>query len=162
MKDFFNKHRQIIIYIFFGVLTTLVSWGSYALLVRLFALFMSDDAAVFISNLLSWILGVAFAYVTNKIWVFNSRSWAPKLVLREAASFVASRAVTGVLEVFGVPLLAKTGFDGIFYSMCEKAGVTADVFYTKGIYSKIAFAFVVIVLNYVFSKLIVFKKDKSE
>ncbi|MBQ5590056.1 MAG: GtrA family protein [Clostridia bacterium] len=141
-------------YIIFGVLTTLVSWCSYIIFVNTF--FMS----VLLSSALSWVCGVVFAFVTNKIWVFESKSFKPLVLLKEGIGFVSSRVITGVLEVFGVPLLSSFGFDNLFFSLAENIGLKMSVFYTDGIYSKVIFAVIVIILNYVFSKLIVFKTKK--
>lgn len=146
----------MVLYIVFGVLTTVVSWGSYALLVNLLA------TGVFLANLLSWIFAVVFAFVTNKIWVFCSGDWGAKAVFGEFAKFVISRAVTGVLEVFGVPLLASVGFDNLFYPLVQKLGLDGIGFLVcDGIYSKMIFAVIVIILNYIFSKLLVFTKRKT-
>lgn len=156
MKKFFQKHKEIITYIFFGILTTLVSWGSYAVFVNLLSM------NVFTGNLLSWICAVSFAYVTNKLWVFDSKSWKASVIVKEIISFVASRGVTGVIEIVAVPLLAKTGFDNIFYNILEKMNVSLGVLFTDGIYSKVVLAVIVVILNYFFSKFIIFKKKDRE
>lgn len=116
--------------------------------------------SVLLSSALSWVCGVVFAFVTNKIWVFESKSFKPLVLLKEGIGFVSSRVITGVLEVFGVPLLSSFGFDNLFFSLAENIGLKMSVFYTDGIYSKVIFAVIVIILNYVFSKLIVFKTKK--
>ncbi len=156
MKILFLKYKEIITYIIFGVLTTLINWTAYVILADICGF------SVLVSNFLSWVCGVIFAFITNKLWVFNSKSFAPKTILKEAAGFISSRAVTGVLEIFGVPLLAKTGFDTVFYKAAQSLGLTFPVFFTDGIYSKLSFAVIVVILNYVFSKLIVFKKDNKK
>lgn len=153
MKKIFTK--EIIMYLIFGVLTTIVNWGSYALLAN------AGKMSVFVSNLISWVLAVAFAYITNKLWVFESKSWKADVVIKEAISFVASRGITGVMEIVAVPLMAKLGFDSIFFGILKSGGITAKILYTDGIYSKVAVAVIVVILNYVFSKLIVFKKKKE-
>ena len=154
------KYREFIVYIIFGVLTTLVSWGSYALFVNICHL------SVAVSNFLSWICGVIFAFITNKIFVFESKSWKLSLVIKEAGTFVAARLLTGVIEWFGVPLLARAGFDNIFYATAKSLGIGLKIIYTDGIYSKILVSVIVVLLNYIFSKLIIFRKrddkiDKS-
>ncbi|MBQ9531532.1 MAG: GtrA family protein [Eubacterium sp.] len=149
-----NK-KEILMYILFGVLTTLVSWGTYILLENALKL------SVFFSNLLSWICAVSFAYITNKLWVFESKSFDVKTLFKEISTFLASRGITGVLEIALVPLLAKWGFDNPFFSLAKGMILKGDVFYTEGIYSKISVAVIVVILNYIFSKLIVFKKDKA-
>ncbi|MCI8957132.1 MAG: GtrA family protein [Eubacterium sp.] len=156
MKNLFYKYKEIIIYIIFGVLTTLVSWGSYAVLVNSF--FLSVELA----NIISWICSVAFAYVTNKIWVFQSKSWKLKTIIKEGTAFVSSRVLTGVIEILGVPLLVRTGFDDMFLKLMRDYDITIKYFNTEGIYSKIAFAAIIIVLNYVFSKIVVFRTKKED
>ena len=160
MINLLKKYREIIMYIIFGLLTTFVGWGSYVVFVNSFPI-ANKDILVFVSNLLSWICGVVFAFVTNKLWVFNSKSWEKKLVIKEAVTFVSSRAITGVLEIFGVPLLASTGYDGIFFNIVKAMGLSMKLFYTEGIYSKMSVAVIVIILNYVFSKLFVFNDKKD-
>ena len=70
--------------------------------------------------------------------------------------------MTGIIEVFGVPLLEKTGFDNIFIKLVYSLHLDKiDVLLTRGLYSKILLSVVVVILNYIFSKLIVFRKDKK-
>ena len=156
MGDFFKKHKEIILYVVFGIITTVLSWGLYALFAN--ALKMS----VFASSAVSWIIVITVAFITNKLFVFESKTFNLKVLLKEASSFLASRAATGVIEVFGVPLLASTGFDNIFYKIAENLNLSFSVFYTDGIYSKLSLSVIVIILNYVFSKLFVFKDKKDK
>ncbi len=156
MKNLLKKYKEIISYIIFGLLTTVVSWGSYTVFANVCGL------SVFVSNLLSWICAVVFAFITNKLWVFESKSWKPAVIVKESISFVSSRAITGVLEVAGVPLLAKLGFDSFFYGIVEKMGITIGLFFTEGIYSKLAFSVIVVIVNYVFSKLFIFKNKTND
>lgn len=151
-----KKTKEIVLYIIFGVLTTVVSWGSYTLFVS------ACKANVFWSNLLSWVCAVAFAFVTNKLWVFESKSWKSNVIIKELVSFVASRGATGVIEIVAVPLIAKLGFDNIFYSLLNSLNIKINVLFTDGIYSKISVAFIIVILNYIFSKLFVFKKKDKE
>lgn len=150
-----QKTKEIIMYLIFGVLTTLVSWGTYVLFANPLGL------GVFVSNLLSWICAVIFAFFTNKLWVFDSKSFKTKTLLKEASAFVASRGITGIFEIVFVPLISKIGFDNLFYPLFKNAGITLKILYTDGIYSKIAVAVIVVILNYVFSKLFVFKKKSD-
>lgn len=156
MKKFLIKHKEIVLYVVFGVLTTLVNWVTYTVFVRAFGL------SVAVSNALSWAASVIFAFITNKKWVFESTTWKIPVLLKEAASFLSARAVTGAMELFCVPKLAEWGFDKPFYSVLEKIGIKIGILYTDGIYSKVALAVVIVILNYVFSKLIVFRKKKNE
>lgn len=143
--------REIVVYVIFGILTTLVSWATYALFVNILSM------SVFWGNLLSWVCAIVFAFVPNKLLVFQSKSLAPRVVFKEISTFVLSRAVTGVIEIVCVPLLEKTGFDNIFYRMWEKISVNASLLFTDGIYSKIVLAVIVVIGNYIFSKLVIFK-----
>lgn len=156
MKDLWNKYKEVITYVIFGVLTTVVSWGSYTVFVNMLSM------KVFVGNLLSWICAVAFAYITNKLWVFESKSWKPSVIGKEIVSFVAARGITGVIEIVFVPLLAKTGFDNIFYNILEKADIKMNILFTDGIYSKIVLAVIVVIVNYFLSKFLIFKKKKDK
>lgn len=151
MDRIFTRYKEIITYIFFGVLTTLVSWVSYALFANVCHL------SVFFSNLFSWILAVSFAFVTNKLWVFRSVSWNPKTVFKEIVTFLSSRIATGVIEIVSVPLLVKIGADALFTSLLQKMHLGFGFLMTEGLCSKILISVVVIILNYILSKLFVFK-----
>ena len=138
LKGLFLKYKEQILYVFFGGLTTIINWGAYALCYNVLG--VSNVPSVIIA----WILGVAFAFVTNKIWVFESRSFDTKTVLRELWTFVAARLATGLLDL------------GIMYLAVDVLGGNGNVW-------KLISNVVVIILNYVFSKLIVFRKqDKPE
>ena len=145
IKNLFIKYKEIISYLFWGGMTTLVSWGSYSLFVYLLP---ESGYRVALANTLSWIAAVLFAFVTNKMWVFGSKSWEPSLVVRELWKFVASRLVTGVIENVGVPLLVKIGLN-------------QKLFGIDGLPAKIIISVVVVILNYIFSKLLVFKNKKE-
>ena len=90
--DLFLTYKEIILYVFFGGMTTIVNLVSYALFTRL--LNINDYVAIF----LSWVLAVFFAYITNKIWVFESKSREFKELFREITSFAAARVATLGLE----------------------------------------------------------------
>ena len=134
-----KKHKEIVMYLLFGVLTTVVSLVSYALFVELLPLGITAASA------LSWVVAVSFAFVTNKLYVFESRSREVKTVLREALSFVAARIVSGVVEIFLPELLFSVGLD-------------FSLFGVKGMLAKIIVNVIVIIMNYIFSKLLVFRK----
>ena len=152
-----KRIKELLLYIVFGVLTTIVSWASYTFFINIFGF------SVTLSNALSWVLSVMFAYVTNKVWVFNSNSWKINVLLKEITTFVSSRLFTGIIEMVGVPILEKLGFDNIFYALLQQSGFKQEILFTQGIYSKIAFAVIIVILNYVFSKIIVFnKKEKND
>ncbi len=92
MKKFFDKYKEIIMYLIFGVLTTMVSIASYVIFLKVF-----DDNAL-LANIVSWIFAVTFAYVTNRIWVFESKNRGLKNIFKEMVSFFAGRITTLILE----------------------------------------------------------------
>ena len=134
--------REMVNYLFFGAATTFVNWCVYGLVVR-FAGF-----SITAGNVIAWIAAVVFAFITNKIWVFESRSWQPLLVLREGSAFLGARILSGLVEIAGVPLLYRIGLD---YPLLGIEGFAAKVFVSV----------IVIVLNYCFSKLIIFRREKA-
>lgn len=142
LKDLYKKYKEIIDYLFWGVCSTLVSWASYALYELLFK-------NVTVASALSWITAFVFAFFVNKLFVFNSKTWEPKVAIKEFTTFLGARAFTGVLEVFGVPALVKLGLD-------------QTIFGVEGMLSKVLVSIIVVVLNYVFSKLIVFRKGDNK
>lgn len=148
IKQLFIKYKEIIMYLIMGGGTTVVSWVSYAAFVSVLPI-TNPDAKVLISNIISWVLAVIFAYITNKIWVFESRIWKPNYILKEVSLFVSSRFLTGLLEIFGVPLLIHLG-------------LSQTIFGIEGMISKIFVSILVVILNYVFSKLFIFKKNKED
>ncbi len=128
-------------YLLFGALTTLVSLVSYSLAVELLPF------GITVASGISWVIAVTFAFITNKLFVFESKSREFKPVLREALSFFAARIISGVVEIFLPELLFKLGLDFSLF------GVT-------GLVAKIIVNVIVIILNYVFSKLWVFRKGR--
>ena len=140
IRRLYKKYRELIVYFITGVLTTLVNWAAYALCVRGFGW------SVAVSNAVAWVAAVAFAYITNKLWVFRSFKWELRFVIKEAFLFVSARILTGLFEIVSVPLLVSIGLD-------------QKIFGVKGMWAKILVSAVVMVLNYVFSKLIVFRKS---
>jgi putative flippase GtrA len=141
IKCLLNKYKEIISYLFWGVMTTVVSWGTYSVFVTL-------TRSVTISNILSWICAVLFAFVTNKLWVFQSKEWAFRIIIPEFLKFMTARLATGVMEIVGVPLLVYLGFNQ------KIAGI-------EGMAAKAFVSIVVIILNYVLSKLLVFRNKQE-
>lgn len=142
--DIMGKYKEPILYIFFGGLTTLVSWATYAA-------FVWAGLEINLSNILSWVCGVTFAFVVNKWFVFESKSLAPKTVLRELGSFFVARIFTGVIAIVLFPIL---------YNL----GLNQSLLGTDGFLAKIVTSILEIILNWIFSKYLIFikKKDVSE
>lgn len=132
IRQYAMKHKSIIAYAVFGVLTTLVNVVTYWVCSAPF------DFGVVASSVIAWIVAVAFAYVTNRTWVFQSKAQTTGEIVAEAASFFAGRLATGLVDWVGMY-------------------VAVEVLHQPDVIMKALMNVIVIVLNYLFSKLIVFK-----
>ena len=142
MKELIKKHWKLISYLFFGALTTLVNIVVYGAATYL-------GMAVGWANALAWALSVAFAYSTTRRWVFGSTVSGRPAVLREMGAFVACRLGTGLLD----QAIMMLGVDVLGPKL-----LAPERLYIWGLALKIASNIIVIVLNYLFSKLIIFAK----
>jgi putative flippase GtrA len=133
IKNLVQKHWDILSYLFFGGLTTVVNYLVYLPCYNLLNL----SAAV--SNAIAWAVAVAFAYLTNKPFVFRSHDWSLKTVIPELTKFVTCRIGSGLLET------------GILF-LC------VDLLAWNGNVWKLITSVLVVILNYIASKLLVFKK----
>ena len=133
LKVLLRKRRDIFVYLVFGVLTTTVNYIIYLPCYNL--LYLSAAA----SNVIAWVVAVAFAYVTNKPFVFRSHDWAAKTVIPELSKFVGTRVASGGLE------------SAIIW-------VTVDILGWNGNIWKLVTNILVVIMNYFGSKLLVFKK----
>ena len=133
--NIYNQFKEQILYIVFGVLTTAINIIAFFVCSRLMNLGLIP------STVIAWILSVLFAFVTNKIYVFNSKNYNFSVVLRELIDFVISRGATGILDL------------GLMYLFVSVIGI-------EDMISKIVINIIVIILNYILSKLYVFKNKK--
>ena len=133
--NIYNQFKEQILYIVFGVLTTAIN------IIAFFACSRLINLGLIPSNIIAWILSVLFAFVTNKIYVFNSKNYNFSVVLRELIDFVISRGATGILDL------------GLMYLFVSVIGI-------EDMISKIVINIIVIILNYVLSKLYEFKNKK--
>ena len=131
-NPFYKKYKEVLLYLFFGGLTTFISIGSYAF----FDISMHMDPMI--ANIFSWILAVLFAYVTNRIWVFDSNAEGMKGIIQEMVSFFGGRVATLLME------------EVILY-------VSINLLSMNSIGVKVAAQILVLVGNYLISKLFVFK-----
>lgn len=151
IKKLFLKYKELISYVFFGVLATIVSILSF----KLFDVLLGPELYL-LSNVISWIITVIFAYFTNKIWVFESKSWKANVLVKEIVSFFGARVFSLVVEEAGLWLMID---------QMDMGGISWDIlaFSISGnMIAKIIMQVVVVILNYVFSKLIIFKKKKEK
>ena len=140
LRELLTKYHEFILYAFFGIFTTGANWISYGICEAI--LHMN----LYYAGIVSWVAAVIVAFVTNKIWVFESKSWKPAVLAKEALGFFGGRALTGVIEVMGVPALVDWGVDQTLFGV-------------EGFIAKMLITVVVIILNYIVSKFIVFSDD---
>ena len=133
IRSLIEKYFDILSYLFFGVLTTAVNYLVYLPCYNLWGLSGT------VSNVIAWVFAVAFAYVTNKPFVFRSHDWSAKTVIPELTKFVGCRLGSGGLETLIIL-------------------VTVDLLGWNGNVMKLLTSVIVIVVNYVASKLLVFRK----
>lgn len=153
MKKLFKAlvNKETITYIIFGVLTTVVSFVSF----KIFNVILGEKYYL-ITNTISWILSVVFAYVTNKLFVFESKSWKLSVLKTEIPSFVGARVASYFIEQ-GILWLCQSplNFEGKVFNflIIKLSGVMT---------AKLIASVFVVIINYVLSKFIIFKKEKKE
>lgn len=150
IKELYKKYEEVILYVVFGVLTTVVNFAVYWLCNKGFG-----EKYYLISNVIAWIISVVFAYVTNKLWVFESKSWAMKVLLKEVPEFFAARVFSFLVEEGGLWLFVEMlGFDKFSFEIFSFE-------FTGKFIAKIVLAVIVVILNYFFSKFVIFAKKKK-
>ena len=172
-------NRETILYLIFGVLTTVLSivvfWGTQKLFVLIGwqgIVHIFDDSknyAYLDANTIAWIIAVVFAFVTNKLIVFESKSWNKKVAGREFLSFTAARLVSfGVDQLMMFLLVSVVAIDvwasDILLRIWD-VPMTQKLIEFMEEYSFIAkciVQFIIVVLNYVFSKLFIFSKKSKD
>lgn len=134
IKTLFFKYKEQILYILFGVFTTVVNIVVFAICADMMHL------DTYVSNFAAWVMAVTFAYITNKLWVFESKTTDAKELFREIVSFTGARVLT-----LGIDMVLM--FVGV------------DLLHINKLIVKVLANVVVIVSNYVLSKLFIFKKS---
>lgn len=129
----YKKYKEVFLYLVFGVLTTVIN---------IIVFCISNDLLKIeykISNIIAWIVAVIFAFITNKIFVFESKNKSKEETTREAASFLIARLFSLVVDMVIMILMI-------------------DIININSIVAKVISNVVVIVINYIFSKFIIFRK----
>ena len=133
--SWYNKYKEGLLYLFFGGCTTLINILTF-FICRQFSL------NVGLSNIIAWTVAVIFAFITNKLIVFDSKNMDKNVVMRETISFFIARIIS-----LGIDM-------GLIYLMIDYLKINELI-------SKIVSNIVVIIVNYIFSKMFVFKKEKK-
>ena len=147
-EEFYKKNKMVLLYLFFGGLTTVISFVSYWLAAKInisdMTIFgFSFNARIVLANTISWICAVTFSYVTNRIWVFDSAVETKKELFKEMLAFYGGRVFTLLVETV------------MLYAGVKLLNINDMVM-------KAIASVVVLILNYIISKLIVFRKTNSE
>lgn len=168
MKRLFEKYREIITYLVFGVLTTLVGWLVYFAVLWIwkaaFSLPTDDNSSTLyvvgytVAQVVQWVAAVLFAFFTNRRYVFTDADKSDKMVI-QLAKFSGGRVITFFVDYL-VTLFAAIGLASLL------PAITSVTLFGKEwnlaeIGAKLAAAVIVIVCNYVFSKIFVFRKKKQ-
>ena len=133
IKELVRKYKELLLYVLFGALTTIVNYLVF------FPLYNVAHMSAAGSNGIAWCAAVIFAYITNKLYVFTSRDWSLRAILPELGKFVACRIGSGMMETL------------IIY-------ITVDGLTFNGNIMKLLTSILVIIFNYVASKLFVFNR----
>lgn len=137
IKSLIVKYKDIILYGIFGVLTTLVNIVAYYVCARICGL---NTTA---STVIAWILAVIFAYITNRKWVFDSKTNSMQGIIKEMSSFFGCRLLTGLMDLAIMV-------------------VFVDVLHFNDVVIKCLSNVLVIIINYAASKLLIFKTESAE
>ncbi len=133
--------KEIILYLVFGILTTIVNIGSFWLSSDILLVsIQNEDLNITISNIIAFILSVLFAFFTNKYYVFEDKEKGN--TLSQLTTFTLSRIFTFTFEMIGILLFV-------------------NLLHVDKLLSKVIFSFIVVILNYIFSKLLIFKKNEK-
>ena len=133
--SWYNKYKEGLLYLFFGACSTFINIFTF-FICRQFKL------SIYVSNIIAWIVAVIFAFITNKLIVFGSKNMDKKVVIKETVGFFIARVIS-----LGIDM-------GLIHLMI-------DVMKIHEIISKVISNIVVIIVNYLFSKLFIFKKEKK-
>ena len=132
MKKLINKYNELIMYGIFGVLTTLINLLIFYVLDRL-------GVNVYLNNSIAWIISVLFAFITNKLYVFNSKDTSYEIIAKEGIAFFLARIFSYFVDMFTI------------FMIFQVMGINKMI-------AKIISNVIVIIINYLLSKIIIFKK----
>lgn len=161
LKNFYLSHKQIILYLLFGVVTTAVSLLACFITLKVGVLFLHDENGEptklldVLGSTSQWIFGVLCAFVTNKKWVFTDAAGGAENTVKQLLKFSGSRIMTYFLEVAinlaAIALLTAVGY---------RPFTVFSIEISERIWAKIISSVIVVISNYFISKLIVFRKKE--
>jgi putative flippase GtrA len=151
IKELLLKYKEIIVYLVFGVLTTVVNFLAFWIFSKLLG-----EELYLLNNAIAWVVSVVFAFVTNKLFVFESKSWALKTAGKELVEFVGARLFSFGIEEGGMWLFID------LLNFGEKGITIFGISITGQMIVKLILAVIVVILNYFFSKFIIFKNKNKK
>ena len=150
LTELFLKYKELVTYVFFGALTTLVNFLTFSL----FRWLLGEELYL-LNNAIAWLVSVIFAYITNKLFVFGSKSFEKKTLLKEISEFFGARIFSFGLEEGGMWLLIDLLSFGDY-------SLTVFGFKISGqLIAKLLLSVIVVIFNYFASKLVIFKKKSK-
>lgn len=161
IKALWSKYKEIILYLFFGVVTTVVSLAACFVTLRIGVVFLNDGEGNptalldVIGSSVQWVSGVLVAFITNKLWVFTNAERGAKNTAKQLGKFAAGRVFTYFLEV-----VANLAVIALFDTLGYRAFTLIGISFTSRVWAKVITSVIVVVTNYILSKLLVFKKSK--
>ncbi len=159
---FYQKHKQLILYFAFGIITTVVSLGVCYLTLKVGVLFLHDENGEptelldILGSTTQWVSGVLVAFITNKKWVFTDADRGTRSTFYQLSKFAGGRVLTYFLEV-AVNLLAIFGFEALGYKPFAVLGIAVTV----RTLAKLISSVIVVLSNYFISKWFVFKVKRK-
>ena len=137
IKELMKKYEEVLKYLIIGILTTVINYIVFAILVN------NAKIEMHTSNIIAWVVSVIFAYITNKLFVFESKSFKVKILIKEITTFTLARILSLLLE------------EAILYIFVNLLNMNKLVI-------KLVANILVIILNYILSKFIIFRKSKDK
>ena len=150
IKELIVKYKELLLYLVFGVLTTLVNLATFWVFTKILG-----EELYLINNAIAWVAGVVFAFVTNKLFVFESKSWKGKTAGKELVEFVGARLFSFGVEEGGMWLFVD------LLSFGEKTFTVFNISISGQVVAKIIIGIIVVIINYFFSKFIIFKNKSN-
>lgn len=151
LTEILLKYKEIITYVFFGGLTTLVNFLTFTL----FRALLGEEVYL-LNNAVAWFVSVVFAYITNKLFVFESKSFEAKILLKEVTEFFGARIFSFGVEEGGMWLFV----DLLGFSDYSVSILGAEI--SGQLIAKLLLAVIVVIINYFASKLVIFRKKKEK
>lgn len=166
ISELYEKYKEIILYLIFGVITTVVSLGVCYLTLKVGVRYLHDEKGDptelldILGSTTQWVSGVLVAFFTNRLWVFKEAERGFRAGCKQLAVFSGSRVGTYFLEVV-INLFVIWLFGALGYEAFSLGIFGFSISFTDRFWAKVVGAVLVVITNYLISKLFVFKKSNG-